>query len=177
MTMTSKIKINIVGLQTNYHKVVLLILLISISLLLFSCGTSKSTSQKNKNRGSISLVESPESLLERFIEANSIEGKTNPNISDNKKNAFFSGGIGAFYTFFVNEFKVPQDNLESTIRISFIIETDGLLTYIKPQIPISINLENEIIRVLKLSPKWEPAETNGQKIPTVYVFPLSLRYQ
>ena len=49
------------------------------------------------------------------------------------------------------------------INYSFIVEKDGYLTAIKVD-DSPYGMTDEVERVLKLSPKWLPAETNGRKI-------------
>ncbi|MCD0468334.1 hypothetical protein [Flavobacterium sp. JAS] len=91
-------------------------------------------------------------------------------------NAEFPGGIDPFYTFFGKEFKTPENtntkNLK--IRISFAVEKNGTLSYIESVPAINKNIENEIIRVLSLSPKWQPGESNGKKIRMQYSLPIVL---
>ncbi|MCC9071895.1 hypothetical protein LNQ49_09915 [Flavobacterium sp. F-65] len=91
-------------------------------------------------------------------------------------NAEFPGGIDPFYTFFGNEFKAPENtnakNLK--IRISFAVEKNGTLSYIESVPAIDKTIENEIIRVLNLSPKWQPGESNGKKIRMQYSLPVVL---
>ena len=91
-------------------------------------------------------------------------------------NAEFPGGIDPFYTFFGNEFKTPENintkNLK--IRISFAVEKNGSLSYIESVPAIDKTIEQEIIRVLSLSPKWQPGESNGKKIRMQYSLPIVL---
>jgi hypothetical protein len=91
-------------------------------------------------------------------------------------NAEFPGGIDPFYTFFGNEFKKPENintkNLK--IRISFAVEKNGSLSYIESVPAIDKTVEQEIIRVLSLSPKWQPGESNGKKIRMQYSLPIVL---
>jgi hypothetical protein len=91
-------------------------------------------------------------------------------------NAEFPGGIDPFYTFFANEFKTPENvnakNLK--IRISFAIEKNGSLSYIESVPVVDKTIEQEIIRVLSLSPKWQPGESNGKKIKMQYSLPIVL---
>ncbi|MGO4772423.1 hypothetical protein ACEN2I_12230 [Flavobacterium sp. W22_SRS_FK3] len=93
-----------------------------------------------------------------------------------QKNAEFPGGIDPFYTFFGNEFKTPENtntkNLK--IRISFAVEKNGSLSYIQCEPAIDKTIEAEIIRVLSLSPKWQPGESNGKKIKMQYSLPIVL---
>ncbi|OXA90688.1 energy transducer TonB [Flavobacterium hibernum] len=99
----------------------------------------------------------------------------------------FPGGLSKFYTFLTNTFKIPENNSETynKIRISFVVEQDGSLTYVKPnQIYRESNekieaideaLEKETIRVLQLSPKWVSALYNGKKIRTRFFLPLVIQ--
>lgn len=91
-------------------------------------------------------------------------------------NAEFPGGIDPFYTFFANEFKTPEntDTKNLKIRISFAVEKNGTLSYLESVPAIDKAIENEIIRVLSLSPKWEPGESNGKKIRMQYSLPIVL---
>ena len=88
----------------------------------------------------------------------------------------FPGGIEQFYTFFANEFKKPENSNTTNlkIKITFAVERDGSLSYINSITPIDQTLETEIIRVLKLSPKWQPGESNGKKIKMQYSMPITL---
>jgi len=90
--------------------------------------------------------------------------------------AEYRGGIEKFYTFFKEEFKQPESIKDkiTEISISFVIDKDGSLTYVKPKSEIDEALENEIIRVLKLCHKWKPGEQNGKKTRTLYTVPISL---
>lgn len=99
-------------------------------------------------------------------------GMVGPEIQPN-----FPGGITQFYTFFGNEFNRPENitTTNSKIRISFAVEKDGSLTYIESPEPINEILETEIIRVLKLSPKWKPGESNGKKIRMTFSLPIILQ--
>ncbi|MEO6174265.1 MAG: hypothetical protein ABIP27_03845 [Flavobacterium circumlabens] len=91
-------------------------------------------------------------------------------------NAEFPGGIEAFYNFFGKEFKNPE-NVNATnnkFRISFAVEKDGSLTYLESAPGMDQTIEKEVIRVLKLCPKWQPGESNGKKIKMQYSLPITL---
>nr|WP_294925201.1 hypothetical protein [uncultured Flavobacterium sp.] len=94
-----------------------------------------------------------------------------------QKNAEFPGGIDPFYTYFGNEFKTPENTYTKNlkIRISFAVEKNGSLSYIQSEPAIDKAIETEIIRVLSLSPKWQPGESNGKKIKMQYSLPIVLQ--
>lgn len=91
-------------------------------------------------------------------------------------NAEFPGGIDRFYTFFGKEFKTPENaNTKNIrIRISFAVEINGSLSYIESSPGIDKTTEQEIIRVLSLSPKWQPGESGGKKTRMQYSLPIVL---
>jgi hypothetical protein len=82
----------------------------------------------------------------------------------------YSGGISNFYDFFIKEFKLPEgaENFKAPIIVSFVIGKDGSLSSFNIPKETDPQLEAEIIRVLKLSPKWIPGEQNGKKTSTKY---------
>lgn len=86
----------------------------------------------------------------------------------------FPGGIEQFYAFFANEFNTPENfqNANKKIRITFAVEKDGSLNYIESGVDNAI--KEEIIRVLKLSPKWKPGESSGKTVRMVFAFPIVL---
>jgi hypothetical protein len=90
-------------------------------------------------------------------------------------NAEFPGGIEQFYNFFKKEFKKPEDiaaNLK--ITLSFVVEKNGSASFLQSHPVIDKTLETEIIRVLSLCPKWEPATSNGKKTRIQYSLPIVL---
>jgi hypothetical protein len=59
------------------------------------------------------------------------------------------------------------------VFISITIEKDGSLSDIKPVRDIGFGAAEEAIRVLKLSPNWEPGYQNGQKVRVRYTLPIN----
>ncbi|MCD0463893.1 hypothetical protein [Flavobacterium sp. ENC] len=92
-------------------------------------------------------------------------------------NAEFPGGIEQFYNFFGKEFKNPENvnAANNKFRISFAVEKDGSLSYLESTPGIDQTIEKEVIRVLKLCPKWQPGESNGKKIKMQYSLPITLQ--
>jgi periplasmic protein TonB len=87
----------------------------------------------------------------------------------------FPGGMEEFFNFFNSEFKAQNSNPESKNLVSFNVEPDGSLKKIKLLKFSDPETAVEIIRVMKMSPKWKPAMKNGKpvsvemKIPIVFV--------
>lgn len=93
-----------------------------------------------------------------------------------EKRPEFPGGLQEFYNFIGVNFKVPNvKGLTGKVFVTFIIEKDGSLTDIKVIREIGYGTGEEAIRVLKLSPKWSPAEQNGKKVRVQYALPISIK--
>ncbi len=110
--------------------------------------------------------------------------QSNPTVADDK-NAYntsgvevipvFPGGIKEFYQFIGKNYQVPNvPGLKGKVIISFVVEKDGSLNDIKVLRDIGYGTGIEAIRVLNLSPKWTPAEQNGQHVRCKYMLPLSI---
>ncbi|TWI02394.1 hypothetical protein IQ05_00645 [Flavobacterium tiangeerense] len=78
----------------------------------------------------------------------------------------FKGGISMFYSFIKDNFKVPKNdnNLQGEIIASFSIEKDGNLKEVKIVRGLDVTSNEELSRVLKLSPKWYPGVDYGKPI-------------
>ena len=59
--------------------------------------------------------------------------------------------------------------------MSFIVEKDGSLTDIKIDRKLGFGTDEEAVRVLKLSEKWNPGKINGQPIRVKYNIPIAFK--
>jgi beta-lactamase regulating signal transducer with metallopeptidase domain len=89
----------------------------------------------------------------------------------------FKGGISEFYHFLGQNIKYPEGmlkrNVQGKVYISLTVEKDGSLSDIKAVKDIGYGAANEAIRVLKLSPNWEPGYQNGQRVRVRYTLPIN----
>ena len=51
-----------------------------------------------------------------------------------------------------------------SIELQFVVDTNGIVSDIKPLTNLGYGMEDEAIRVLKKATKWEPAIQNGRKV-------------
>ena len=90
----------------------------------------------------------------------------------------FPGGITEFYKFIGKNFRVPEEasknNSKGKIYIQFMIEKDGTLSEFKVLKGIGNGLDEEAIRVLKLSPKWIPGSLQGKPTRVQYSLPITI---
>lgn len=84
--------------------------------------------------------------------------------------ASFPGGVQAWRKFLTANLNagVPIDNGAPvgnyTIFVQFVVNKDGSLQEIKPLTKMGYGMEEEVIKLMKASPKWLPAIIEGQKV-------------
>jgi hypothetical protein len=93
--------------------------------------------------------------------------------------ASYPGGVDSWQQFLINNANasVATDNGAPVGRymalIQFIVGTDGNLTEFKPLTKMGYGMEQEVIRILKLSGPWSPAIQNGKPIKAYRKQPLT----
>lgn len=81
--------------------------------------------------------------------------------------ASFPGGFKAFRNFLIKTTrKVSSTN--GRVEVSFIVESDGTITNEKVENGLDEASDKEVLRVIKSSPKWEPALQKGKKVRSAY---------
>lgn len=88
----------------------------------------------------------------------------------------YPGGINEFYNFLGKAMKYPvlaSDNeIQGTVFVSFTVEKDGSLNDIKVDRKLGYGTDEEAVRVLKLSKKWNPGMQNGRAVRVKYNVPI-----
>ncbi|MDB5005599.1 MAG: TonB family protein [Mucilaginibacter sp.] len=108
---------------------------------------------------------------------------TIPSPSDNKiysmvsKQPSFPGGIEAFGKFLSANIRYPKEDREAgrsgKVICTYIVETDGTLTDIRAVRSPSETMGKEAVRVLSLSPKWQPGHQDGHLVRVSYTVPIN----
>ena len=87
----------------------------------------------------------------------------------------FPGGMEKFYKFVGNNFQAPTEpNLKGKVYVMFIIEKDGSITNVSVLRDIGHGTGEEATRVIKLSPKWIPAQKDGVPVRVQYSLPITI---
>lgn len=106
------------------------------------------------------------------------------NNSDNTVYSFVSmdtppsypGGIAKFYQFLMSTIKYPklavENNIQGNVFVSFTVEKDGSLSDIKIDRKLGYGTDEEAVRVLGLSKKWNPGIQNGKLVRVKYNIPI-----
>lgn len=86
----------------------------------------------------------------------------------------FPGGIEALLTFFSKNFKEPDavksSKVSGSVIVKFIVAKDG--SVLKPTLEKGIGggVDEEMLRVTKLMPKWKPAQIKGKPVDAYWYF-------
>lgn len=101
----------------------------------------------------------------QFSTANGIESKPN-----------FAGGTRSFYEFIAKNYRTPDvEGLRGKVIVSFVIEKDGSIVDVKVIKDLGYGTGAEAIRVLKLSPKWNPGMQYGKPVRVMYSLPITIQ--
>jgi len=88
----------------------------------------------------------------------------------------YPGGIEKFYEFLGKNIKYPpmaaENNIQGNVFVSFTVEKDGSLTDIKIDRKLGYGTDEEAIRVLKTSRRWNPGMQNGKPVRVKYNIPI-----
>lgn len=86
-----------------------------------------------------------------------------------EKIATFPGGARRWIDFLSRNFRYPKEarkqKIEGTVMVQFVISEDGTVTDVRVMKPVHPLLDEEAVRIIQSSPKWEPAKTrNGKNV-------------
>ncbi len=88
----------------------------------------------------------------------------------------YPGGIVKFYQFLGENIKYPtmavENNIQGNVFISFTVEKDGTLSNIKVDRKLGYGTDEEAVRVLGLSKRWNPGMQNGKPVRVKYNIPI-----
>lgn len=70
---------------------------------------------------------------------------------------------------------VPGSGIPGRVVVSFVIDTTGRLTQIRILQSPDRSLSDEVVRVLKQSPRWEPGQQFDRKVPVKFCIPVDFR--
>ncbi|MBY0245292.1 MAG: TonB family protein [Sphingobacteriaceae bacterium] len=89
----------------------------------------------------------------------------------------YPGGMSKFYEYVGKSVRYPpmaqESGLQGKVFVSFVIEKDGSLTDVRVERKIGGGLDEEAIRVLKGSKRWQPGMQNGSPVRVKYNIPIN----
>lgn len=94
-----------------------------------------------------------------------------------ERSASFPGGQEAFLSFLRTNIVSPEDELrlgeKKVVVAKFIIQPDGTASDIEITQPGGASFDREVIRVLKMMPRWDPQMTNGVPVTVNITQPIT----
>lgn len=93
---------------------------------------------------------------------------------------FFRGDERTFLTDWVYTYlRYPQTALEQgvsgVVNVEFVIEKDGSVTNVRAVSGNDVDLMEEAVRVVSVSPKWKPGTIGKEKVRVKYTLPVEFR--
>jgi len=92
---------------------------------------------------------------------------------------FDGGGLEEFRNWVQSQVVYPDIALENgisgTVYANFIVDKSGEINYVKIVRGIDPSLENEVIRVIKQSPKWKPGVQRGKNVNVSMAIPVKFQ--
>lgn len=89
----------------------------------------------------------------------------------------FEGGFGEFYKFVSENLKYPSQarrmQIEGKVFVHFIVDKDGSLSDIKVVRGIGGGCDEEVLRIINMSPKWNPGKQRGRPVKVRMMLPIS----
>lgn len=98
-----------------------------------------------------------------------------------EKQPEFPGGIAKFYDYLGKSIRYPamaqENNVQGKVFLTFVVEKDGKLTDIQVVRGPGSGTNEEAIRVLKASPRWNPGIQNGVPVRVKYNIAVNFNLQ
>jgi protein TonB len=88
-----------------------------------------------------------------------------------------SGGFDALYAFLYSHIKYPEtarkNGVTGKVVVEFVVERDGSVSNVKLISGVHPELDQEVIRVIKMLPKWKSGKHSGKRVPCNYQIPIN----
>lgn len=117
-----------------------------------------------------------------FITIQNLFGKEEPPVDDitftnpQEWPTFMGKDIEEFRRWVGHTLRMPSDlvgtDLEGTVQVVFVVGKDGYIRDIKVYRSMTPSIEAEIVRVLNLSPRWQPGKQLGLEVSVQYAMPV-----
>ena len=84
------------------------------------------------------------------------------------QSAIFQDGYNSIIKFVQENIKFPaeakENNVHGRLMLSVVVEKDGSLSDITVKKGLGYGLDEEIVRIIKMMPKWQPAQHKGKTV-------------
>lgn len=94
---------------------------------------------------------------------------------------FQGGDLNAFRAWAQRKAEYPdiarRNRITGTVTVQFVVERDGSVAQIEILNSPDKSLSDEVIRVLKSSPKWTPGKQQGAAVRIIFVIPIEFQLE
>ena len=126
--------------------------------------------------GNNNVTDASTTKAQAAAEAKVAEDGDMPYIKVEKMPTFMGGDLNVFRNWVQSKIQYPKEAMDKGIKgrvvCSFVVEKDGSLTEFDVLQSPDKSLADEVVRILKTSPKWEPGEQLGEKVRVKYTVPI-----
>jgi protein TonB len=96
-----------------------------------------------------------------------------------EKQPSFPGGNQAFYKYIGKKMKYPSQarrmGIEGKVFVQFVVDKDGSIKDVKVIRGVGAGCDEEAIRVIQNSPKWQAGKQRGQAVKVRMVLPITFK--
>ena len=95
------------------------------------------------------------------------------------KPKFVGGGPEDFRNWVVSNLDYPQiaaeNGIQGTVYLSFVINKDGSVSDVAIVRGVDASLDREAMRIINMSPRWEPGKQRGNPVRVSFSLPVTFR--
>ncbi len=158
--------------HTMRHRLMLL-LLIALTLYTLSATANNTMCKERYNasitiKGDSSLVISYQELAAKVSAANKSEVLPEFPRGDNKFANYIKSKL-------IYPYQARANNISGRVIVGFTIEKCGSLSDIKVLKGIGYGCDEEVVRILKSCPKWEPGLQDGKPVRVYFTMPITFQ--
>ena len=142
-----------------------------LAVLMYACNSPKNNkseaSQQEVAGYTITVTDEPSAVSDQeAVPFSDIEQKPTFNEGDANE---FAKWVNSHLTY---PEQAKKDNIQGRVMIQFTIGADGEVRDAKVLRGVREDLDNEALRVVSASPKWEPGLQDGKAVPVTFNFPI-----
>jgi TonB family protein len=123
--------------------------------------------------------EPPNKEKEVVLSAEQISIKMQESDADYVMPTFRGGDLTTFREWVVRNLKYPakayDNKIWGTVILGFVVNRDGSVSNIVSYSSPDQSLTDEVIRVMRLSPKWKPGKQDGEPVRVRYILPIQFQ--
>ncbi len=179
LNMMKKIKSN----KLTKYKVLLTLPVLLLMIFFVAC-----TKDKESQIGSNNPHETEELVVVAYSETSPSSNESADEMyPDNlaykivEKMPKYQGGDLELRKFLATNIKYPQEARQSGISgkvyVKFVVNKEGFVENVSIARGVHSSLDDESVRVVKLLPRWEPGEQDGEKVNVWYTVPINFQLQ